>query len=150
MFNVGDEPNAPLWKPRPAFYYMYYFQRFFGDRMVYDTLRRSNADLVVYSSTFSSGQAGAVIVNTGGLNHILSIDFQHFPAGANYHYMVLAGGADNPPFSSQVYVNGTGPATPTGGPLSYATIKAYSAPLTGTIKISVPAMSVVYLVADGK
>ena len=38
MFNVGDEPNAPLWNPRPAFYYMYYFQRFFGDRMVYDTL----------------------------------------------------------------------------------------------------------------
>jgi hypothetical protein len=150
MFNVGDEPNAPLWNPRPAFYYMYYFQRFFGDRMVYDTLKRSNADLVAYASTFSSGQAGAVIVNTGGLNHILSIDFQHFPAGANYHYMVLAGGADNPPFSSQVYVNGTGPATPTGGPLSYATIKAYSAPLTGTIKISVPAMSVVYLVADGK
>jgi hypothetical protein len=150
MFNIGDEPNAPLWNPRPAFYYMYYFQRFFGDRMVYDTLKRSNSDLVAYASTFSSGQAGAVIVNTGGLNHILSIDFQHFPAGANYHYMVLAGGTDNPPFSSQVYVNGTGPATPTGGPLVYSTIKAYSAPLTGTIKISVPAMSVIYLVADGK
>jgi hypothetical protein len=150
MFNVGDEPNAPLWNPRPAFYYMYYFQRFFGDRMVYDTLRRSNADLVVYSSTFSSGQAGAVIVNTGGLNHILSIDFQHFPAGANYHYVVLTGGTDNSPFSSQVYVNGTGPATPTGGPLSYSTIKTYNAPLNGTIKISVPALSVVYLVADGK
>ena len=41
MFNVGDEPNAPLWNPRPAFYYMYYFQRFFGDRMVYDTLSGS-------------------------------------------------------------------------------------------------------------
>jgi hypothetical protein len=150
MFNVGDEPNAPLWNPRPAFYYMYYFQRFFGDRMVYDTLKRSNADLVVYASTFSSGQAGAVIVNTGGLNHILSIDFQHFPAGANYHYVVLTGGTDNSPFSSQVYVNGTGPATPTGGPLSYSTIKTYNAPLNGTIKISVPALSVVYLVADGK
>ena len=63
---------------------------------------------------------------------------------------VLAGGSDNAPFSSQVYVNGTGPATPTGGPLSYSTIKAYSAPLTGTIKIFVPAMSVIYLVADSK
>ncbi|HEV3411210.1 MAG TPA: alpha-L-arabinofuranosidase [Puia sp.] len=150
MFNVGDEPNAPLWNPRPAFYYMYYFQRFFGDRMVYDTLKRSNTDLVAYASTFSSGQAGAVVINTGGLNHVLSIDFQHFPAGTNYHYIVLAGGTDNPPFSSQVYVNGTGPATSTGGPLSYSTIKTYSAPLTGTIKITVPAMSVIYLVADGK
>ena len=150
MFNIGDEPNAPLWNPRPAFYYMYYFQRFFGDRMVYDTLKRGNTDLVAYSSTFSSGQAGAIIINTGSLNHVLSIDFQHFPAGANYHYMVLTGGTDNAPFSSQVYVNGTGPATPTGGPLSYSTIKTYSAPLNGTIKISVPALSVIYLVADGK
>jgi hypothetical protein len=151
MFNDGDEPNAPLWNPRPAFYYMYYFQRFFGDRMVYDTLKSGNSDLVTYASTFGTGQAaGAVIINTGGLNHVLSIDFQHFPAGANYHYMVLTGGTDNSPFSSQVYVNGTGPATPTGGPLGYSAIKTYGAPLNGTIKISVPAMSVIYLVADGK
>ncbi|HEV2354316.1 MAG TPA: alpha-L-arabinofuranosidase, partial [Puia sp.] len=150
MFNNNDEPGAPAWNPRPAFYYMYYFQRFFGDRMVYDTLRRTNADLVTYSSTFSSGQAGTVIINTGALNHVLSIDFQHFPAGAAYHYMVLTGGTDNAPFSSQVYVNGAGPATATGGPLNYSTIKTYDAPLTGTVKLTVPAMSVIYLVADGK
>ena len=150
MFNIGDEPNAPLWNPRPAFFYMYYFRKFMGDRLVYDTLKRSNPDIVTYSSTFTSGQAGSVIVNTGSLNHVLSIDFQHFPAGANYHYVVLTGGTDNSPFSSQVYVNGTGPATPTGGPLGYPTIKTYSAPLSGTIKINVPAMSVIYLVADGK
>jgi hypothetical protein len=62
----------------------------------------------------------------------------------------LTGGTDNAPFSSQVYVNGTGPATPTGGPLSYSTIKPYSAPLNGTIKYSCPPMSVIYLVADNK
>jgi hypothetical protein len=150
MFNNGTEPGAPLWNPRPAYYYMYYFQKFVGDRMVKDTLKRLNADLVTYSSTFSSGQAGTVIINTAGLNHIVSIDFQHFPAGASYHYVVLTGGTDNAPFSSQVYVNGTGPATSTGGPLGYSTIKTYNAPLTGTIKLSVPAMSVIYLVADGK
>ncbi|HTR29781.1 MAG TPA: hypothetical protein VMH27_10960 [Puia sp.] len=150
MFNIGDEPGAPLWNPRPAFYYMYYFQRFFGDRMVYDTLKRVNSDLITYSSTFSSGQAGTVIINTGSANHVVSIDFQHFPAGTNYHYMVLTGGTDNSPFSSQVLVNGIGPATATGGPLNYSTIKAFSARLSGTIKISVPPMSVIYLVADGK
>jgi hypothetical protein len=150
MFNIGDEPNAPLWNPRPAFYYMYYFQRFFGDRMVADTLRRSNNDLVTYSSTFTSGQAGTVVINTGTQNHVVSIDFQHFPAGATYHWYILAGGTDNAPFSSQVFVNGHGPATPTGGPLNYASIAPNAASLTGTIKISVPALSVVYLVADGK
>jgi hypothetical protein len=150
MFNDGDEPGAPLWNPRPAFYYMYYFQKFFGDRMVYDTLRAINADLVTYSSTFSSGQAGTVIVNSGSQTHIVSVDFQHFPAGSKYHWRVLTGGTDNGSFSSQVYVNGAGPSTPTGGPLNYASVKTYSAALNGTIKVTVPPMGVVYLVADKK
>jgi hypothetical protein len=148
MFNIGDEPGAPLWNPRPAFYYMYYFEKCFGDRMVADSLKRVNGDLTTYSSTFSSGQAGTVVVNSGVINHVLSIDFQRFPAGSRYHWYVLTGGADNAPFSSQVYVNGVGPATATGGPLNYASIKPYGATLSGTIKIAVPAMSVIYLVAD--
>ncbi|MBC7424617.1 MAG: alpha-L-arabinofuranosidase, partial [Ferruginibacter sp.] len=150
LFNHGDEPGAPLWNPRPAYFYLYYFQQFLGDRMVKDSLKSFNADVTTYSSTFSSGQAGTVIINTGSLNHTVAIDFKHFPAGANYYWNVLTGGTDNGSFSGQVYVNGTGPSTATGGPLNYATLKSYSAPLNGTIKISVPALSVVYLVADKK
>jgi len=150
MFNNGDEPGAPQWNPRPAFYYMYYFQKCFGDRMVSDSLHRINADLVTYSSTFSSGQAGTVIINTSGANHIVTIDYQHFPAGSKYHWYVLTGGSDNAPFSGQVYVNGVGPSTATGGPSNYASIQPYGAALTGTIKIAVPAMSVIYVVADKK
>ena len=150
MFNIGDEPGAPLWNPRPAFYYMYYFQKCFGDRMVSDSLKRVNGDLTTYSSSFGSGQAGTILVNSGAINHVVSIDFQHFPAGSRYHWYVLTGGTDNSPFSSQVYVNGVGPATATGGPLNYASIKPNGATLSGTIKIAVPAMSVIYLVADHK
>ena len=148
MFNIGDETGAPLWNPRPAFYYMYYFQRCFGDRMVYDTLKTTNTDLTTYSSTFTSGQAGTVIVNSGTQNHVVSIDYQHFPGGKNYYWYVLTGGTDNGNFSGQVYVNGTGPATATGGPLNYATLGARSAPLNGTIKMTIPPLSVVYLVTD--
>jgi hypothetical protein len=150
MFNIGNESGAPLWNPRPAFYYLYYFQKFFGDRMVYDTIKASNTDITTYSSTFTSGQAGTVLINSGTLSHVVSIDFQHFPAGSKYYWYILTGGADNPPFSGQVYVNGNGPATATGGPLNYATIKAYSAALNGTIKINMPPLSVIYLVADKK
>ena len=150
MFNNGDEPGAPAWNPRPAFYYMYYFQKLFGDRMVWDTLKAVNSDLTTYSSTFSSGQAGTVIVNSGTIAHTMTIDFQHFPAGSKYYWYTLTGGTDNAPFSGQVLVNGTGPATATGGPLTYSTIKAYSATLAGTIKITVPPLGVIYLVADKK
>jgi hypothetical protein len=118
--------------------------------MVYDTLRRSNDDITAYSSTFSSGQAGTVLINSGNLSHLVSIDFQHFPAGSKYYWYTLTGGTDNAPFSAKVYVNGAGPSTDSGGPLDYATLKAYSAPLKGTIKIALPPLSVVYLVADKK
>ena len=150
LFNSGDEPSAPLWNPRPAFYYLYYFRQFFGDRMVTDTLRGINSDITSYSSTFSSGQAGTILINSGTLSHIVSVDFQHYPAGSHYYWYVLTGGTDNAPFSGQVYVNGTGPSTATGGPLNYSQLKAWSAPLTGTIKVTVPPLSVVYLVADKK
>ncbi|HVM89487.1 MAG TPA: hypothetical protein VMT76_14970 [Puia sp.] len=146
----GAEPGAPAWNPRPAFYYLYYFRKFFGDRMVYDTLKRINPDIITFSSTFSSGNAGTIIINTGAQNHIVSVDFQHYPAGSKYYWYVLTGGTDNGNFSGQVYVNGTGPTSATGGPLNYSVIKAYSAALNGTIKISVPALSVIYLVADKK
>lgn len=150
MFNSGDEPGAPQWNPRPAFFYMYYFQKCFGDRMVFDTLKAINGDISTYSSTFTSGQASTVIINSGSQKHVVSIDFQHFPAGSKYHYYVLTGGTDNGSFSGQVYVNEKGPSTPTGGPLGYAGIKAYSASLTGTIKMVVPPLAVVYIVADKK
>ena len=150
MFNAGDEPGAPKWNPRPSFFYLYYFQKLFGDRMVSDTLQAINSDLTTYSSTFSSGEAGTVIVNSGTSNHIVAVNFQHWPAGAKYYWYTLTGGTDNGDFSGQVYVNGTGPSTATGGPLNYSTLSAYAASLTGTIKISVPARSVVYLMADKK
>ena len=150
MFNIGDETGAPLWNPRPAFYYMYYFQRMFGDRMVFDSLKHADPDITTYSSTFSSGQAGTIITNTGSTLHVVSIDFQHFPAGSKYRWFILTGGTDNAPFSSQVYVNSAGPSTASGGPLNYAALSANSSVLNGTIKIAVPPMSVIYLVADGK
>ncbi|MDP4246962.1 MAG: alpha-L-arabinofuranosidase [Bacteroidota bacterium] len=150
LFNHGDEPGAPLWNPRPAFYYLYYFQKLFGDRMVKDTLAAINGDLTTYSGTFTSGQAGTVVINSGTSVHNLGINFQHFPAGSKYYWYVLTGGTDNGSFSGQVYVNGTGPSTATGGPLNYASLKAYSAPLTGMIRLTVPPMSVIYLVADKK
>jgi len=150
LFNAGDEPGAPAWNPRPAYFYLYYFQKFFGDRMVSDSLKAINGDLTTYSSTFSSGQPGTVIVNSGAINHVLAIDYQHFPAGSRYYWYVLTGGTDNGNFSGQVYVNGTGPSTATGGPANYATLKSYTAPLKGTLKVVVPALSVVYLVAEKK
>ncbi len=146
--NGDSEPNAPAWNPRPAFYYMYFFQNYIGDHLVTSTT--TNADIVSYGSSYTSGQAGVILVNKGTVNHVVTVHFLNFTSGNNYYYYILNGGTDNPPFSHKVYVNGVGPMGISGGPTNYKTIPANTASITGGITVTVPANGAVFLVADKK
>jgi len=146
--NGGAEPNAPDWNPRPAFYYMYYFQNYIGDHLV--STSSNDADIVGYGSSFSSGQAGVILVNKGSGDHVVTVTFKNYAIGTKYYYYTLNGGTDNAPFSHKVYVNGVGPAGGSGGPATYTTIAANTANVQGGILVTVPANGAVYLVTDSK
>jgi hypothetical protein len=148
LFNIGDEPNAVQWNPRPAFYYLYYFQKFLGDRMVPSTVSGS-ADIVSYASSFSSKQAATALVNKSNTDHVVTISFKNFAPGNRYYYYTLNGG-NEATFSRKVYVNGTGPSGISGGPDAYATIKPNSSAVAGGITVNVPAYGAVFLIADSK
>lgn len=148
MFNIGDEPNAAKWNPRPAFYYMYYFQKYFGDQMVSSSVQGSTT-ILSYASSFSSGQAGVVLVNTGTTDQVASINIKNYLAGSNYYYYTLSGGAGGD-FSRIVLVNGIGPAGVSGGPANYSTLSANKGAIQSVITVDVPPRSVVFLVADKK
>jgi hypothetical protein len=50
IFNGGDEPGGiPKWNPRATFYYMYYFQRCFGDHMIASSVNGSSYWLMLRS-----------------------------------------------------------------------------------------------------
>lgn len=150
MFNQGDEPDGvSKWNPRPSFYYMYFFQKYFGDRMVSSTVT-SSSDVLSYASSFSSGEAGVVVVNKGSSAQTVSININNFAAGSRYYYYTFTGGTDNGEFSRKVYINGNGPTGAAGGPANFLTLAASSATISGGIKVSVPAKSVIFLVAQGK
>lgn len=150
MFSQGDEPdNSTKWNPRPAFYHMYFFQKCFGDRMVNSTVSGSS-DVFSYASSFTSGQAGVVVVNRGLASQIVNISVKNFAAGTRYYYYVLVSGTDNGEFSRKVYINGTGPSSVSGGPSGYAQITAKAALIQGGIKIASPPRSVIFVVVDGK
>ena len=147
LFNNGDEPGVSKWNPRPAFYYMYYFQKLFGDRMINSSVIGGNT--ASYASSFSSGQKAVVIVNKSNSNQIALVTLENATPGSRYYYYVLTGGTDNGEFSRKVFVNGKGPTELSGGPANeYTSIKAYSASTAGGIKFNLPARSVVYLVID--
>ncbi|MDN5286611.1 MAG: C-terminal target protein [Mucilaginibacter sp.] len=151
MFNAGDEPGGiSKWNPRPAFYYMYYFQKYFGDKLISSTVQGGNGDILSYASSFSSGEAGVVLVNKGTSTQTVGVSIKNFVPGTRYYYYTFTGGADNGEFSGKVYINGNGPEGTSGGPTSYLTLTASSSAMNSSVKVSAPPRSVVFLVADGK
>ncbi|HEX3386126.1 MAG TPA: alpha-L-arabinofuranosidase [Mucilaginibacter sp.] len=140
------EPGASTWQARPIFYYLYYFQKYFGDRMVASTVTGSS--IVSYASMFSSGQAGDILVNTGSREQVVSIGISNFLPGTNYYYYTLRGGPDGT-FSRKVLINGMGPSGIAGGPDNFTGIAPMNTPQKGGINVIVPAYGVVFLVADG-
>jgi hypothetical protein len=148
LFNIGDEPGVVKWNPRPAYYYMYYFQKMFGDRMLKSTVSGS-ADVLSFASSFSSGEKGAILINKGTSTQNVNIT-SNATAGNRFYFYTLTGGTDNGDFSRKVFVNGNGPDGISGGPSSYATLNAYSAETKNGIKVALPARSVMYVVIDKK
>lgn len=148
MFNRGKAPGVPKWNPYPVFFYMYYFQKYFGDHMVKSTV--SDTSVVTYASSFHSGQAGIVIINKSTKTKFVRINMKEFHPGKRYFMYRLTGGTDNPPFSQKVYVNGVKPDYAIGGPIKELThIKAISSKMRhGSFIIKVPGYSVEYLLVQ--
>jgi hypothetical protein len=148
MFNIGDEPDAvPKWNPRPAFYHMYFFKRMLGDRAVTSTVSNTT-EIKSYASSFSSGEVGVALVNTGTTFKSVEIKVQNFRKGSRYYWYTLTGGNDNGEFSRKVFVNGKSSVYASGGPSNYTSLNAYSAQTTNGIRVTIPGRSVLCLVVD--
>ncbi|WP_184545469.1 alpha-L-arabinofuranosidase [Mucilaginibacter sp. FT3.2] len=144
-----QQTGTPDFTPRPAFYYLYYFQKYFGDRMISSVVTGST-NIVSYASSFNSGEAGVTLVNKGTTDQVVNINFKNYYTGANYYYYTLKGGADNAPYSGIVTINGNSPSGSVGGPSNYTAIAASSSATSGGILVTVPARGVVFLVCDKK
>ena len=148
LFSNGDEPGIAKYAPRPSFYYLYYFQKYFGDMMVESTT--ASTSVAIYASQFSSGEAGIVLVNKNNLDQVAELTLKNFIPGSRYYTYTLTGGTDNGNYSRKVYVNGITTSTDAGGPESYETLKAKSSIVNGNIKLVLPKYSVTYLVVEKK
>jgi len=149
LFSAGDEPGVDRWSPRPSFYYMYFFQRCFGDRLV-DASVAGNNNVKAYASTYTSGQGSVALLNTSATAQDVQIKFKNYRMGDRFYWYSLEGSNDNGEFSRKVSVNGSGPTAVAGGPIDYITLKARSALTSKGIKLTVPAWSAVFVMVDSK
>jgi hypothetical protein len=149
LFSDGNELNISKWTPRPSFYYMYFFQKLLGDRLVPAGIQGSS-NLKAYASTFSSGQINATLVNTGTTPLSVEIKWKNFNAGNRFYWYTLEGGNDNGEFSRKVSVNGSSTTLEAGGPEDYVSVKARAASTANGVKVTVPARGAVILAIDKK
>lgn len=148
MFNNGDEPDGvPKWNPRPAFYHMYFFQKFLGDRAVTSSIA-GTTQIESFASSFTSGETGVTLVNKTTSYYTVEIKVQNFRKGSRFYWYTLTGGTDNGEFSRKVFVNGKGSVHASGGPADYTTLSAYSASTANGIRVMIPGRSVICLVID--
>nr|WP_294930590.1 alpha-L-arabinofuranosidase [uncultured Flavobacterium sp.] len=148
-FSNGDEPNIPKGTPRPAFYHMYYFQKYMGDRLI-EANKDANGNYEVYASSFSDGKIGLTFVNKATTAINVKIKLDNFLTGKRMFWYTLVGDTDNGEFSRKVLINGNGPALVAGGPNNYATLKPYSAETKKGTNITLPARSSVFVVIEKK
>jgi hypothetical protein len=152
MYSSGDEPGVSKFSPRPAFYYLYYMQKYLGDVLL-STAFKGSSDIKAYSSTFNTGHYSTIIVNKGLKNQVVRVNLDSATVGNRFYTYTLVGGTDVPsdplmPFSRKVFVNGSGPAGVAGGPLNYKSIKARSGVIDHEILVEAPPFSVTYLLVD--
>jgi hypothetical protein len=147
MFSQGDEPGVPKWHPRAAYYYMYYFQKYFGDHLLKSTVSGSQ-NVVAYASKFSSGEAALVFVNKGTSEQTVGVSLSDFGYGEKFYIHSLTGGSDNGDFSLKVFVNGKGPPFSSGGPTNIEDVEPRAADMTEGIKFLSPGRSVQYVLIE--
>lgn len=147
LFNKGDEPGVPKWEPRPEYYYQYYFEKYFGDKMIANSC--SDKNIIVYASSFGDGKMGLVLINKDTVTKTTSIHFNHQQKNnGKFYCYTLTGGNDNGLFSQKVLINGVETNLPAGGSQNFENIKAASTSFKKEIKIDLPAMAVEYILVD--
>ncbi len=144
IFASNDEPGIVQGAPHAPFFYLYYFQKVFGDQMISSTVN-GNTNIVAYASSFSSGQSGIVIINKGTSKQLVNLQLSNFTNAKSYYRYVLTGGTDNGDFSRKVFVNGNGTTADGGGPDNYTSIKALGTKINGGITVESPPLSVTHL-----
>lgn len=139
MFSFGNEPGIPKYTPHPAFFHLYYQQKYTGDVMLNSTVK-GNQDLVIFPTAFHSGHVGTSIVNMANTSQIVRINIENFKFGDRYYTYTLTGLAGSY-FSRKVFVNGAGNSLEAGGPENYDVLKANSSLITSEIRLNIPPLS---------
>lgn len=144
---ANGEPGIPKYTPRATFFYPYFMQRYFGDKVLKNSVSGSE-NIECFTSKFSSGQVGLVLVNKGTTDKVVTATIDNFSLGNKYYYYLLTG-EEGVPYSRKVYVNGvTSTQYPGGGPENYDVLKPFGTTISGDVKLKIPGQGTLFVLVE--
>ena len=148
-FLAKNDPDQDDYTARPAYLPYYYYSKCFGDNMVQAS--STNSSVKVYSSTFSSGEIGTVLINTTSTSKTAKLLFskngQAVPIDIVQWYEIYANTIE-PTLSGykKFYVNEQTSTTTGGGP-DLNTVKPFQTTYSSNNVFTLPAYSVFFVIA---
>ena len=119
MFASSKENGVEWLSPHPSYFHFYYYNKIFGDSY-YESLT-TNSNIRIHSSTFSSGEAGLVVVNISDNEEIVEIELENIDAKESAGVFEIY---NENPNSRKTGINSIYNNKEAGGPENFKKIKA--------------------------
>ncbi len=119
MFASSKENGLEWLSPHPSYYHFYFYNKIFGDSY-YESLSTSS-NIRIHSSTFSTGEAGLVVVNISDKEEIVEIELKNLSTMINAGVFEIYN--DNP-ISRKTGINNIFTDNDAGGPENFKKIPA--------------------------
>jgi len=148
ILSRGD-PKQADYTARPSYTPYYYYGKCFGDYLTGDSLSSESNELKAYSSVFSSGELGVVLLNYSDSTRYVTFDIlDGSKPDSIFWYTVYAD--DLALGNRKFYVNGITSNTTGGGPVNLDDVPAFSAGYTDTSVFKLLPFSVSYVIVKRK
>ena len=119
MFASSKENGLEWLSPHPSYFHFYYYNKIFGDSY-YESLTTSS-NIRIHSSTFSTGEAGLVVVNISDKEEIVEIELKNIAAKESAGVFEIY---NKNPKSRKTGINNFFTNNDAGGPENFKKIKA--------------------------
>ena len=119
MFASSKENGVEWLSPHPSYFHFYYYNKIFGDSY-YESLT-TNSNIRIHSSTFSTGEAGLVVVNISDKEEIVEIELKNIGAKESAGVFEIY---NKNPSSRKTGINNFFANNDAGGPENFKKIKA--------------------------
>lgn len=139
-----NNPNVENYTAHPTFFAYYYFQKMFGDIMVKTSHNKNK--LYCYSSRFSSGEAGVILVNPTASEKTVTVNMNNFTTSDRmYWYTIKA----NDPEDWTIEINNSRGPDLGFGPDNFWEILPYSSTAESNFDFTLEPWSSNYILVEG-